>query len=102
VEVASYYVVSEALANVAKYARATAAAVTIRRVDGRVLIAVTDDGVGGADPARGSGLLGLTDRVEALGGRLHIISSDGHGTTLLAEIPTVDARTTTGEPSLRP
>ena len=90
VEAAAYYVVSEALTNVAKYAGASFVRVTIERVDGgRVArIAVSDDGAGGADPAGGSGLRGLADRVEALGGRLAIDSPPGAGTTLRADIPT--------------
>jgi signal transduction histidine kinase len=80
-------VVSEALANVAKYAQATEAAVAVRRADGRVIVDVTDDGVGGADLARGSGLRGLADRVAALDGTLSLESPVGGGTRLHAEIP---------------
>ena len=87
VEAAAYYVVSEALANVAKYAHATNAHVRVEPVDGRVVIEVADDGVGGADADRGSGLHGLTDRVEALGGRLSFSSPPGEGTIVMAEIP---------------
>jgi signal transduction histidine kinase len=101
-EVTVYYLVSEALTNAVKHAHASVVHVTLAIGDVGIRLSVNDDGVGGADPARGSGLLGLTDRVEALGGRLHIISSDGQGTTLLAEIPTVGARKMTAEPSLRP
>jgi signal transduction histidine kinase len=100
-EVTAYYLVSEALTNAVKHAHASVVHVTLAIGDAGIRLSVTDDGVGGADPARGSGLLGLTDRVEALGGRLHIISARGQGTTLLAEIPTVDARTLTAEPSPR-
>jgi signal transduction histidine kinase len=87
VEAAAYYVVSEALANVAKYAQATSAQVRVQPVDGKVVLEVTDDGIGGADASRGSGLRGLTDRVEALGGRLWFSSPPGRGTIVRAEIP---------------
>jgi len=87
VEAAAYYVVSEALANVAKYARASEATVRISRNDGRAVVEVADDGVGGANPALGSGLRGLADRVEALDGRLEVASAPGAGTTVRAEIP---------------
>ena len=87
VESAAYFVVSEALANVAKYAQATEAAVAVRRSDGRVTVDVTDDGVGGADVTRGSGLRGLADRVAALDGTLSLESPVGGGTHLHAEIP---------------
>jgi PAS domain S-box-containing protein len=87
VEAAAYYLIAEALTNVTKYARASAVRVRVEAGDGRVLVEVADDGVGGADPAGGSGLRGLTDRVEALGGMLHIVSPAGAGTTLRAEIP---------------
>jgi signal transduction histidine kinase len=87
VEAAAYFVCSEALANVAKYARASHARCEVSCDDGWVRIAVVDDGVGGADPARGSGLRGLADRVEALGGRLAVTSAVGAGTTVRAELP---------------
>jgi signal transduction histidine kinase len=87
VESAAYFVVSEALANVAKYAQATEAAVAVRRTDGRVTVDVTDDGIGGADVTRGSGLRGLADRVAALDGTLSLESPVGGGTHLHAEIP---------------
>ena len=87
VEAAAYYVVSEALANVAKYSGATEATVRIGRDNGFALVEVADDGVGGADPSRGSGLRGLADRVEALDGRLEVQSPPGAGTTVRAEIP---------------
>jgi signal transduction histidine kinase len=87
VEVAAYYVVCEALTNVAKYARAETAAINVARRDRRLVIDVVDDGIGGADLASGSGLRGLADRVEALGGRLEISSPPGHGTTVHADIP---------------
>jgi PAS domain S-box-containing protein len=87
VEAAAYYLIAEAVTNVAKYARATHVAVSIERVDGRLHISVSDDGVGGADPSAGTGLRGLTDRVEALHGRLRVESPPGGGTRLGAEIP---------------
>jgi signal transduction histidine kinase len=87
VEAAAYYVVSEALANVAKHADAGAVQVSVRRADGRAVVEVADDGVGGADGARGTGLRGLADRVDALGGRLRVESPPGRGTVVRAEIP---------------
>jgi PAS domain S-box-containing protein len=87
VEAAAYYVVSEALANVARYAEASAVQVRVERSDGRAVVEVADDGVGGADPSQGSGLRGLADRVEALDGRLVIESSPGAGTRIRAEFP---------------
>jgi PAS domain S-box-containing protein len=87
VEAAAYYVVSESLANVAKYARASTVRVTIARDDGVARVEVADDGIGGADPAQGSGLRGLADRVEALDGRLEVASVNGGGTVVRAQIP---------------
>jgi signal transduction histidine kinase len=87
VESASYFVVAEALTNVAKYARATRASVHVSRTDGEVLVEVSDDGVGGADPAGGSGLRGLLDRVSALGGTFEVDSRPGEGTTVRAAMP---------------
>ena len=87
VEVAAYYLVSEALTNVAKYARATGVLVRVRRLDDRLAVEVVDDGVGGADPSLGTGLRGLADRVEALGGTLIVVSPAGAGTVLRAELP---------------
>jgi signal transduction histidine kinase len=87
VEVAIYYLVAEATTNVAKYAQATHATVSVERSDGTVTVVVADDGVGGAEPRGGTGLVGLTDRIEALGGRLHVESPRGRGTRLSAEIP---------------
>jgi PAS domain S-box-containing protein len=87
VEVAAYYVVSESLTNAARYAQAARATVRLEPADGRVLVEVADDGIGGADAAAGSGLRGLADRVEALGGWLTIDSLPGSGTALVAEIP---------------
>jgi signal transduction histidine kinase len=87
VEAAAYYVVAESLTNVAKYAEATAAQVSVTRRDGLAVVIVEDDGIGGADASRGSGLRGLADRVEALEGRLEIESFPGRGTLVRAEIP---------------
>jgi signal transduction histidine kinase len=87
VEAAIYYLVAEAVTNVAKYAEATCATVAVERSNGFATVVVRDDGIGGAEPAPGSGLVGLADRVEALGGRLHIESPPGRGTELTAEIP---------------
>ncbi len=87
VEVAAYYVVSEALTNAAKHSGASKVRVEVE-VHGRALrVTVRDDGVGGADPARGSGLLGLKDRAEAIGGTLTLESRQGVGTCLIAEVP---------------
>jgi PAS domain S-box-containing protein len=86
-EAAIYYVVAEALTNVAKYARARVASVRVVHEDGRVVAEIEDDGVGGADASGGSGLRGLGDRVEALGGTLAVESPRGGGTTIRAEIP---------------
>ena len=91
VEAAAYFVCSEALTNIAKYAQASRASVRLETRDGVLAVEVTDDGVGGADPAGGSGLRGLADRVEALGGRLGIDSPPGRGTHLTAELPLAEA-----------
>jgi|SoiMetStandDraft_2_1073263.scaffolds.fasta_scaffold00115_8 signal transduction histidine kinase len=88
-EVAAYYLVSESLANVGKYAAATSASVEVVRRADDVLVEIVDDGVGGADESRGSGLRGLADRVEALGGKLRVWSPSGGGTRVRAEIPCV-------------
>ena len=87
VEVAAYFVISEALANVAKHAHATTARVHVELSDNVLKVEIRDDGVGGADPSRGSGLTGLTDRVEALGGRLDVSSHPGEGTLIRADLP---------------
>jgi signal transduction histidine kinase len=86
-EAAAYYVVAEAITNVAKYAQASSATISVGRSDDAATVTVWDDGVGGADPARGSGLLGLAARVEALNGRLQVISPPGRGTRVTARIP---------------
>ena len=87
VEAAAYFICSEALANAAKYANATRAVVRVEQQDARVRVVVSDDGVGGADLERGTGLSGLADRLEAVGGRLQVKSVAGHGTELIAELP---------------
>jgi signal transduction histidine kinase len=87
VEATAYFVVAEALTNVSKYAHASSAAVAVARENGSLLVDVSDDGIGGAEPERGSGLLGLEDRVAALGGTLDLESPAGRGTHLHAEIP---------------
>jgi signal transduction histidine kinase len=87
VEAAAYYVVAEAVTNAAKYAQASNVSVSIRRSNGRAVVQVADDGVGGADPGHGSGLRGLADRLEALDGRLHVESPPDRGTRIEAEIP---------------
>jgi PAS domain S-box-containing protein len=87
VEAAAYYLIAEALTNVAKYAQASTVRVSVAASEATVAVEVADDGVGGADAAGGSGLCGLADRVEALGGSLAVSSPAGAGTTLRAEIP---------------
>jgi signal transduction histidine kinase len=87
VEAAAYYVVSEALTNIAKHAEASAVRIRVQRTNGLAVIEVADDGIGGADRGGGTGLRGLSDRVDALGGRLHVESPPGRGTVLHAEIP---------------
>jgi signal transduction histidine kinase len=87
IEVAAYYVVSEALANAAKHAQASGIEVSLTTRDGSLLVSIRDDGIGGADPARGSGLVGLTDRVQALGGSIRVRSRPGDGTHITAELP---------------
>ena len=87
VETAVYYVISEALANAAKHSRAAEVTVTVVSDTDGVLATVADDGVGGAALARGSGLIGLVDRVEALGGRFALESPAGRGTTISIELP---------------
>ena len=87
VERAAYYIVSEALTNTAKHARASTVHVVVEARDGVLGLSIRDDGVGGADPARGSGLIGLTDRVDALAGTIDVASPVGAGTTLLITLP---------------
>jgi len=85
-EASAYFVVAEALTNVVKHARATRATVRVAADDGVLTLEVRDDGVGGANP-EGHGLMGIADRVDALGGRLRIESADGDGTVLTARLP---------------
>jgi signal transduction histidine kinase len=87
IEVAVYFIASEALANATKHSRATLIDLSLVQSDGRLVLAVRDDGVGGADPTRGSGLVGLTDRVDALGGSISVRSRQGEGTQITAEFP---------------
>ena len=87
IEATVYFVVSEALTNVAKYAEADTVAVELTSTGGEVVVTITDDGVGGADPTQGSGLQGLADRVQAIGGRLDVVSPVEGGTRLRAELP---------------
>jgi signal transduction histidine kinase len=86
-ETAAYFVASEALTNAAKHADATAVAVTAARRNGKLVIAVRDDGVGGAVTSEGSGLAGMADRVAALGGSVTVASPLGGGTVVTAELP---------------
>jgi signal transduction histidine kinase len=87
IEAAVYYVVSESLANVAKHASARSVTVRVRAQGGRLVVSVTDDGSGGADMAKGSGLAGLRDRVAALGGSLAVLSEPASGTRVVADLP---------------
>ena len=96
VEVSAYYTLAEALTNAAKHAHASMVAVTVEATDAVLHLRVQDDGVGGADLARGTGLLGLKDRVEALGGHVDLDSPPGAGTTLHAQIPLTTAGSTVG------
>jgi signal transduction histidine kinase len=95
VEVAAYYIVSEALANAAKHAQASVIDLRVEGGDNVLTLSIRDDGIGGADPSRGSGIIGLRDRVEALGGTISVLSPPGHGTTLHVRLPAApDAATT--------
>jgi signal transduction histidine kinase len=87
IEAAAYYIVSEALTNVAKHAHASVVELNARRKKGFLTLEVRDDGVGGVDLSRGSGVVGLADRVEALGGTISIVSPPSGGTTLSARLP---------------
>jgi signal transduction histidine kinase len=97
IEVAVYVVASEALANAAKHAQASRIEVSLASSDRSLLLSIRDDGVGGADAARGSGLVGLTDRVEALGGTIDIDSAPGGGTSLVLTLP-LDVEPTHAQP----
>jgi len=87
IEATGYYVVSEVLTNAVKHARATFVRVAVEQLHGTLRLSIRDDGVGGADPARGSGLIGLYDRVEAMGGTIHIDSPVGAGTAVFVSLP---------------
>jgi signal transduction histidine kinase len=87
VEVAAYFVVAESLTNIAKYAGAGHASVSVQRQNGHAVIEVRDDGVGGADPEAGTGLRGLADRLTIVDGRLEVVSPPGEGTLIRAKIP---------------
>lgn len=91
IEVAAYYVVSEALTNAAKHAHASVVEVELEADDAMVRLSIRDDGVGGADPTRGSGLVGLRDRIEALGGKIQVASPAGSGTSVVVQIPIDEA-----------
>jgi signal transduction histidine kinase len=86
-EAAAYYTASEALANAAKHAQATVIDLRVHGDDSALDLAIRDDGIGGADPSRGTGITGLKDRVEALGGTISVLSPHGHGTTLHVRLP---------------
>jgi signal transduction histidine kinase len=90
IEIAAYYIASEALTNATKHAHASVVHVVVAQQDPVLRLAIRDDGVGGADPGQGSGLIGLRDRVEVLGGRIDIVSPVGGGTSLLVSIPVED------------
>ena len=90
VEVAAYYVVSETLTNAAKHAQASVIHVVVEAADGALRVRIRDDGVGGADPTSGSGLVGLKDRIETLGGTITIDSPLGAGTTVQVALPLGD------------
>jgi signal transduction histidine kinase len=87
IEAAAYFVVAESLTNIAKYARAEHAAVSVQRQNGHAIVEVRDDGVGGADPDAGSGLRGLAERLTIIDGRLEVVSPPGQGTLIRAQIP---------------
>ena len=87
IEAAAYFLVSEALTNVAKYAGAGSVSVDVAYAGGTLVVTIADDGIGGADPSLGSGLRGLVDRVDAVGGRLEVSSPPGRGTRLCARLP---------------
>ena len=86
-EAAAYYIASEALANAAKHAQASVVELWVDGRDGGLTLWVRDDGIGGADPRRGSGITGLKNRVAALGGTISVLSPPGHGTTLHVQLP---------------
>jgi signal transduction histidine kinase len=87
IEIAAYYVASETLANAMKHAQASHVEISLATRQGSLLLSIRDDGIGGADPARGSGLVGLADRVEALGGSIRVHSASGAGTHITVDLP---------------
>jgi signal transduction histidine kinase len=97
VEVGAYYFVSEMLTNAAKHARASVVEVAAAVENGTLRVCVRDDGVGGANPERGSGLVGLKDRIDALGGTFSVHSPLGGGTTVTCELPVVDGGVSLGD-----
>jgi signal transduction histidine kinase len=99
VEVAAYYVVAETLTNTTKHAEASRVDLTVELRDGRLWVRVRDDGVGGADPACGSGLVGLKDRIESFGGTMTLDSPSGAGTTLVAQLPLTEHPALPAEPA---
>jgi signal transduction histidine kinase len=101
IEVAAYYAVAETLTNTTKHAEASRIDVTVEPREGRLWVRVRDDGVGGADPACGSGLVGLKDRIEAFGGTMTLDSPSGGGTTLVAQLPLPEHPALEAEPWYR-
>jgi signal transduction histidine kinase len=87
IEVGIYYVIAEALTNVAKHAQASVAVIDVEALHSGIRVSVTDDGIGGADPSRGSGLLGLRDRVDALDATMTVTSPPGQGTSITVHFP---------------
>jgi signal transduction histidine kinase len=87
IEVAAYYALAEALTNAAKHAQASEVKVRAHATDESVNVSISDDGIGGADSSKGSGLIGLKDRIEVLGGRMHVVSPPGGGTSIDIIIP---------------
>ena len=101
-QVAGYYVASEALTNTAKHAQASVITMRVDSRDGALTLLIRDDGIGGADPRRGSGIIGLKDRVEALGGTISVLSPPGHGTTLHVHLPVIPSAAATAPGAVRP
>ncbi len=99
---AGYYVASEALTNTAKHAQASVITMRVDSRDGALTLLIRDDGIGGADPSRGSGIIGLKDRVEALGGTISVLSPPGHGTTLHVHLPAIPSAAATAPGAVRP
>ena len=101
-QVAGYYVASEALTNTAKHAQASVITMRVDSRDGALTLLIRDDGIGGADPSRGSGIIGIKDRVEALGGTISVLSPPGHGTTLHVHLPAIPSAAATAPGAVRP